>query len=116
MSGAAIGSVGRAGSTELRERLISMLGDASARGRIKDGLISAGPAAAFALLQPTPETSPLGGSAEPRAGDSGLEISALDQIHQQALVVRPQLRLGDDSGSDGPLICEGRVERDRTYG
>ena len=44
VSGLAIASVGRAGSTELRERLVSMLDDPSARGRVKGGLVSAGPA------------------------------------------------------------------------
>jgi AAA family ATP:ADP antiporter len=44
VSGSAIASVGRGGSTELRERLVSMLGDPSMRGRTKEGLVSAGPA------------------------------------------------------------------------
>ena len=43
-SGFAMRGVARAGSQELRERMVSMLRDRVARGRVKDGLLSAGPA------------------------------------------------------------------------
>jgi hypothetical protein len=43
VSDCAIRSVGRAGSAELRGRLVSMLADPAARGRVKDGLVRAGP-------------------------------------------------------------------------
>jgi len=44
VSGFAIRGVGRSGSAELRDRLVSMLGDPVVRGRIKNGLASAGSA------------------------------------------------------------------------
>jgi AAA family ATP:ADP antiporter len=44
VGGCAIRSVGRSGSVELRSRLVSMLARPGVRGRVKEGLLGAGPA------------------------------------------------------------------------
>ncbi|MDH3422702.1 MAG: cyclic nucleotide-binding domain-containing protein, partial [Gemmatimonadota bacterium] len=88
VSGLAIATVGRAGSTTLRNRLVSMLADPSARGRVKEGLVSAGPSVVAMCAQRL-------GDATEAAGVRARLAQVLAHIPEQGSVAVLEQTLGD---------------------